>query len=114
MHEFDRFALREAIRLAYRFVTSPGWENYIIEPSGSLASVDISSDEQLDTYLRANVIAGLHSVGSASMSPRGARWGVTDPDLKVKGVRGIRIVDASVIVESLSFSSLSAELIVRP
>ncbi|KAJ8695629.1 hypothetical protein PTI98_008210 [Pleurotus ostreatus] len=97
MHEFDRFALREAIRLALRFVASPGWEDYILEPSGSLSSLDISDDGQLDAFLRASVLAGFHSVGSASMSPRGARWGVTDPDLRLKGVRGIRVVDASVI-----------------
>jgi choline dehydrogenase-like flavoprotein len=32
------------------------------------------------------------------MSPRGAKYGVLDLDLKVKGVKGLRVVDASAIV----------------
>lgn len=40
------------------------------------------------------------------MSPKGADYGVVDPDLKVKGIRGLRIVDASVMVSILSISSL--------
>ena len=36
-----------------------------------------------------------HAVGTAAMSPRGAQWGVLDPDLRVKGTNGLRVVDAS-------------------
>jgi choline dehydrogenase-like flavoprotein len=39
-----------------------------------------------------------HPTGTAAMSPKGADWGVVDPDLKVKGVEGLRIVDGSVLV----------------
>ncbi|KAF9497848.1 hypothetical protein BDN71DRAFT_1429263 [Pleurotus eryngii] len=88
VHEFDRFALRETFRLIHRFITD-------------IASVDFSDDDQLYGYFRHYATSAMHAVGSASMSPRGARWGVTDPDLKLQGVRGIRVVDASVIVDSI-------------
>jgi choline dehydrogenase len=42
-----------------------------------------------------------HPTGTAAMSPKGAHWGVVDPDLKVKGVEGLRIVDGSVLVSWL-------------
>lgn len=103
MHDFDRFALREGLRLAHRFVALPAWKDYILEIYGSFASVDLNDDAQLDEYIQENTAPISHPVGSASMSPVGARWGVTDPDLKVKGVHGLRIVDASVIVELNSF-----------
>jgi hypothetical protein len=37
------------------------------------------------------------------MSPKGANYGVVDPDMKVKGIRGMRIVDASVIVSTFEY-----------
>jgi choline dehydrogenase-like flavoprotein len=43
------------------------------------------------------------------MSPRGADYGVVDPDLLVKGVQHLRIVDASILVtmNDLVFSLLT-------
>ncbi len=31
--------------------------------------------------------------------PRNAHWGVVDPDLRLKQAKGIRVVDASVLVK---------------
>ncbi len=100
VHNFDRVALREGLRLARKFVALPAWKDYVLEIFGPPASVDFNDDSQLDEYIQGSSGPTSHPVSSASMSPVGARWGVTDPDLKVKGVHGLRVVDASVIVES--------------
>ncbi|KAL0954149.1 hypothetical protein HGRIS_005286 [Hohenbuehelia grisea] len=94
---FDLFTLRESIRAIFRFVQSPTWNGVITGPASSLAGVNISDDAQLDSYLRTTSQLGYHVVGTSAMTARGAAYGVTDPDLKVKGVSGLRIVDASVI-----------------
>lgn len=60
------------------------------------------SDADIDAYVREQASTMFHPVGTASMSAWDAEWGVVDPDLKVKGVEGVRVVDASVFV-SLSF-----------
>jgi choline dehydrogenase-like flavoprotein len=90
--------LREAVRAAYRFTAAPTWKDYII--SAVTVSNNIT-DKDLETYIRNNAVVGDHSVGTASMSPRGASYGVVDPDLRVKGLAGLRIVDISVAVTSI-------------
>ncbi|KAF7357759.1 L-sorbose 1-dehydrogenase [Mycena venus] len=91
--EIDFFIMREALKSAFRFAAAPAWRNYIISPFGVSST---STDAELDDYIRENAGAGLHAVGTAKMSPKGATWGVVDPDLSVKGLRGLRIVDLSV------------------
>jgi len=41
--------------------------------------------------------SGVHAVGTAGISRRGDPWGVLDPDLRVKGTNGLRVVDASAL-----------------
>ncbi|KAJ8507343.1 hypothetical protein ONZ45_g10276 [Pleurotus djamor] len=99
-HEFDRAGAREAIRASKRFLSHPVWRDYIIGPVGQLGTIDLTVDEEVDAFIKNQAGPGFHSVGTAAMSPKGASWGVTDPDLRLKGVNGVRIVDASVLVES--------------
>lgn len=93
--------MREAIRSAQRFLTSHAWSDYVLEPFGSL--VDAKTDVELDMYIRDNTATIFHPVGTAAMSPKGAPWGVVDPDLLVKGVSGLRIVDVSILVSRFVF-----------
>ncbi|KAJ6518186.1 alcohol oxidase [Mycena vitilis] len=91
--EFDLFIAREALKSGLRFASAPAWDNYVISPVG----VNITSSEaEMDAFIRKNTGLLDHAVGTASMSPKGATWGVVDPDLIVKGLRGIRIVDISI------------------
>lgn len=94
--DFDLYALREAIRSAQRFASASAWAGYIIGPVENL-----TSDEDVDEWLRSSSGSAFHPVGSAGMSARDADYGVVDPDLNVKGVHGLRIVDASVVVRSV-------------
>lgn len=98
--EFDRFAMREAIKSARRFLAAPAWKDYVIGPAGALA--DATTDELLDEYIRNSTFSTDHPVGTASMSAKEASYGVVDPDLQVKGISGLRIVDASIMVSPLS------------
>ena len=48
-----------------------------------------------------------HAVGTAAISQRGDSWGVLDPDLRVKGTEGLRVVDASALPYVLTGHSKS-------
>jgi choline dehydrogenase-like flavoprotein len=56
------------------------------------------SNEEFERIVRERTMNFGHAVSTAAMSPRGAKKGVVDPDLKVKGLGGLRVVDASVMV----------------
>ena len=101
--EFDLFALREGIRSVRRFMTSPSFDGFVIS-----TTVNMTTDDELDEYIKAHVGGSLHAVGTAMMSPKASDWGVVDPDLRVKGVEGLRVVDASILV-SLTDSCLPKE-----
>lgn len=56
----------------------------------------VSSDDDIVKYIKSNTQSGNDHAGTASMLPR-ALGGVVDSELKVYGVDGLRVVDASII-----------------
>ncbi|KAJ7108390.1 pyranose dehydrogenase [Mycena crocata] len=93
-NDFDVFALREALGAAQRFFKAPVWRDYIIGPTQDFENM---SSDALDEFIRNTVTPFLHLVGSAGMSAPDAQYGVVNPDLLVKGVDRLRIIDASVL-----------------
>ncbi|KAG6919213.1 hypothetical protein DXG01_008005 [Tephrocybe rancida] len=89
---FDIFAMREAIRSARRFAQAPVFSDYVIKLQDTAVT-----DAELDTFIRGAAITVSHAVGTASMSAKDAAYGVVDPDLRVKKVVGLRVVDSSII-----------------
>lgn len=106
--EIDLLIVREAIKSARRFMAAPAWDGYVL---GSLNN-NATTDEEIDEFVRNNAVSFFHPVSTSSMSPKGAQYGVVDPDLLVKGVEGLRIVDASVIVRVLLHLGLKWRLTV--
>ncbi|KAJ7323862.1 alcohol oxidase [Mycena albidolilacea] len=92
--DFDLFVLRDALKRAQRFVTAPVWKDYILAPTVNIGNF---TTDELDQFIRNNAGTISHLVGSAAMSARGARYGVVDPDLIVKGATRLSVIDASVL-----------------
>lgn len=95
-NEYDRVIMRQAVKSAKLFMSAPAWNGYTIGPSPALANT--TTDAEIDAYVAANAGTIFHPVGTSSMSPKGSSSGVVDPDLRVKKVLGLRVVDASVMV----------------
>ncbi|KAG7095828.1 hypothetical protein E1B28_006523 [Marasmius oreades] len=91
--EFDLFTMRESLLAARRFLKASVWKGYILEPFQHSNS---ETEEELNEYIRNNARPFWHGVGTASMTPEDASYGVVNPDLKLKGVKGVRVVDGSV------------------
>ena len=96
--DFDVLAFREGVKISKRFMTASTWDQFIIGPYGDFKFA--TDDEAIDSYIRSNARSIRHPVGTAAMSAWDAKNGVVNPDLTVKKVRGLRIVDASIMVRA--------------
>ena len=85
--EFVRFTRR------YHFDTSLA----IHGPQESSPGADVVSDEDLADYVRLSASpTEFHPSGTCAMLPR-EFGGVVDEDLRVYGINGLRVIDASII-----------------
>ncbi|KAG2022269.1 aryl-alcohol oxidase [Coprinopsis cinerea AmutBmut pab1-1] len=96
-HPFDFDAMREGIRIAKQFYEGEAWEGFIMHFIGP--DPDTLSEEDFEQSVKENTETLSHPIGTTSMSAVDDPLdkGVVDPELRVKGVKGLRIVDAGVI-----------------
>ena len=98
--DFDLVVLREGYLKARQFYSATAWKGIVLDPVIGLP--DNATVAEIDAFIRNSAVAASHAVGTASMSAVNAKMGVVNPDLRVKGAVGLRVVDASVLVSSTS------------
>ena len=59
-------------------------------------------DEEIDEHIRKTSITVHHPLGTCRMGPDSDALAVVDPQLRVRGVEGLRVVDASVMPDMLT------------
>ena len=91
--ERDLVEFRAAIRLAREIARQPAFD-FCRGPEVS-PGPEVTSDADLDAYVRANASSAYHPCGTARMGSD--EMAVTDPEARVHGVEGLRVVDASLI-----------------
>ncbi len=91
---YDEQTLVDGIRLARQVAgTEPlaGWLRREVCPGP-----DVTTDEAISAYARAVAHTVYHPAGTCRMGAPGDQGAVVDPDLRVRGLGGLRIADASV------------------
>lgn len=72
------------------------------EPIPGCKQHKFNSDDYWECYTRHFTLTVYHHCGTAKMGPASDRRAVVDPTLKVYGVKGLRVADASVMPEIIS------------
>jgi len=96
--EEDRRALREGVKRAREVFAQAAFDPY--RGPELMPGAHVTKDEQIDAFIRKTAETIYHPVGSAKMGKDADS--VVDPQLKVYGVEGLRIVDASVMPSLVS------------
>ena len=91
--EGDRATARACIRWVRRFYETKPLADLIVRETSPGASV--TSDADLDAFTRASAEVGHHPVGTCAMGT--GPQSVVDPQLRVRGIERLRVVDASIM-----------------
>ncbi len=92
--ETDRICMRDGLRLARGIGENQALARYR-EADISPTSEDFRSEAAMDAWVRQGANTIFHPVGTARMG--GDPHSVVDPELRVRGVSGLRVADASVM-----------------
>ena len=91
--EEDRRALREGVKMAREVFAQVAFDPY--RGPELMPGAHVTKDDQIDAFVRKTAETIYHPVGSARMGMDADS--VVDPQLKVHGIEGLRVVDASVM-----------------
>ena len=94
----DRLRLREAVRECAQLFEDPGFKR-VIDSRISPTEEEIASDELLDAWIAGTVSIAGHTCRTCKMGPASDPEAVVDQYCQVRGVEGLRVIDASVMPE---------------
>jgi choline dehydrogenase len=91
--QLDRDVTREAMRIARRIMTAPSMQG--IATDELAPGVNFQSDDELLDWVRKNAETTYHPVGTCKMGTD--PMAVVDDQLRVHGIQGLRVADASIM-----------------
>ena len=107
-HPDDWTEMRACVRLTREIFQQPAfaaWRGRQIQPG-----VDCVSDEAIDAFIADHVESALHPSCTCRMGVASDPMAVVDPELRVIGVEGLRVIDSSVM-PSITTGNLNAPTI---
>ncbi|MDF3309688.1 GMC family oxidoreductase N-terminal domain-containing protein [Rhodococcus sp. T2V] len=104
----DIAVMTHAGREARSIVEASAFRNFVTEEV--LPGRDVQTDEEWATWLRARSGILFHPIGTCKMGTDPEA--VVDPELRVNGVRGLRVIDASVMPTQLTGHTNAAAIMI--
>ena len=106
----DRKVAADAIKLTRKIVSSPAMKKF--EPEEFKPGIEFASDDELAREAGNIGTTIFHPVGTCKMGPASDKMAVVDERLKVYGLQGLRVVDASVMPTITSGNTNSPTLMI--
>ncbi len=107
---YDRKTLIAGLRHARRLAAAPVLARWLAREIAPGPAID--SDEALFSYARDTAETVYHPCGTCRMGAAGDPLAVVTPDLRVKGIAGLRIADASVFPGMVTVNICNAVMMV--
>ncbi|MGE5268611.1 MAG: GMC family oxidoreductase, partial [Thiohalocapsa sp.] len=93
--DYDFQALIYGSRLARKIAAQPALRPFIVEEV--IPGPACETDDQFVEEIRVRGVSNLHPVGTCRMGPDSDLTAVVDPRLRVHGIQGLRVADASIM-----------------
>lgn len=94
----DMRVMREGIRVAREIIAQSAYDD--LRGSEYAPGASVTSDADIDHYIRQNAITLYHPVGTCKMGHD--PMAVVDEKLRVRGLDGLRVIDASIMPDIIS------------
>ncbi|MFT6896772.1 MAG: choline dehydrogenase [Paraglaciecola sp.] len=109
-HEDDQKVMIDGVRQARKILAASVFKQY--QSHETLPGSEVQSDEQILAFIRAKAESIYHPVGSCKMGRVEEVDTVVDSNLCVKGVKGLRVVDASVMPTLIGGNTNAATIMI--
>ncbi|MBV1797222.1 GMC family oxidoreductase [Siccirubricoccus sp. G192] len=106
----DRRVHLGGMRLVRRMLGTPELAPYVERET--LPGPEVQSDDELLDFARRNGSTTYHLIGTARMGPASDPTAVVDDELRVHGMQGLRVVDASIMPNMPSANTYATTLMI--
>jgi choline dehydrogenase/4-pyridoxate dehydrogenase len=90
--------LRRGVRLMHEIMSGTKMQPFVAKELNPV----LESDASIDEHIRTTAITLHHPAGTCKMGPENDESAVVDPQLRVRGVESLRVIDASVMPDLVS------------
>ena len=109
-HEMDRRVHIAGLRMMRRLLNSPQLSPFL--EGETLPGKDVQSDDEFLDFARNNGVTTYHLIGTAKMGPADDPMAVVDDRLRMHGMEGLRVVDASIMPAMTSANTMATTMMI--